>query len=315
MTMASVGTPAETRDYILERLVGETGEPERVTSAARSMGERAIARIAEGLANSLAISLEVDVKRVDLTRFADARPKPASHAAVTVAASVSSPDALMMVVDAGALSLVVSTVFGADPDMPVTPLERDPSPIEIEVATSVFTEVATALNGHGPRALDIKFPLPAPVSGPDLKKLSMRDTPAVRIVFSLTSRAGSGEVAVVMPQRVLLKHRADGIAEGGGAAQNAWGARFGEQVMRSNVEVVATMPIAQMTLGELSTLAIGQVVPFDDGAQANVRLAARDKTLFTCEFGRVGQNLSVRVREPFETGHDIIDGLLPANRA
>jgi flagellar motor switch protein FliM len=169
------------------------------------------------------------------------------------------------------------------------------------------------LNGHGPRALDIRFPLAAPISGLDLKRLTLRDTPAVRIVFALSAKAGQGEISVVIPQRVLLQHRGEGGADAPGQEREAWGARFGEEVMRATVEVVATMPVAQMTLGALSTLSVGQVVAFDAGAQSKVRLAARDKTLFTCEFGRLGQNYSVRIREPFETT-DLIDGLLPAKR-
>ncbi len=312
--MASVGTPAETRDYILERLVGETGEPDRVTNAARSTGERTAGAIAQRMTETLAVSLDIEVKRVDLIRSAEARPKPASHSAVAVVASPSSPDALMLAVDGDAIALIVSTVFGADPGMAVTSLDRDPSPLELEIAASVLCEVATALNGHGPRALDLRFPLPAPLSGAELKKLVIRDTPAVRIVFGVTSRAGSGEIAVVMPQRVFLKHRVEGPAQEADAAKSAWSARFSEEVMRASVEVVATMPIAQLTLGELSVLSTGQVLAFDDGAQANVRLAARGKPLFTCDFGRLGQSYTVRVREPFETGHDLIDGLLPANR-
>src|SRR5690606_35617254 len=155
-----------------------------------------------------------------------------------------------------------------------------------------FTEVAGALNGHGPRALEIKFPLPAPISGVELKKLVLRDTPAVRIVFSVANRAGKGEISVVTPQRVLLKHRGDGGNSEPAASPSAWSARFSEEVMRSAVEVVATMPIGRLTLGELSSLAVGQVVPFEAGSQSNVRLAARDRTLFTCEFGRLGTNYS-----------------------
>lgn len=312
--MASVGTPAETRDYIIERLVGATGEPDRVTGAARAVGERALAGIVQGLTDELGLSVDVELKRVDLTRFADARPKPASHAAVTIAASPSSPDALMMVMDGNAIALIVSLVFGGDPDMPIGSIDRDPSPIEIEVAGSVFGMVAQALNGHGPRALDIRFPLPAPISGLDLKRLTLRDTPAVRIVFALSAKAGQGEISVVIPQRVLLQHRGEGSSDAPGQEREVWGARFGEEVMRATVEVVATMSVAQMTLGALSTLSVGQVVAFDAGAQSKVRLAARDKTLFTCEFGRLGQNYSVRVREPFETSTDLIDGLLPAKR-
>ncbi len=47
--MASPASPAEMRAYIIERLVGETGEPDRVTDAARSLIEKSASAIKDGL--------------------------------------------------------------------------------------------------------------------------------------------------------------------------------------------------------------------------------------------------------------------------
>ncbi|TIL62581.1 MAG: flagellar motor switch protein FliM, partial [Mesorhizobium sp.] len=44
---------------------------------------------------------------------------------------------------------------------------------------------------------------------------------------------------------------------------------------------------------------------------SHARLSARDKTLFVCEFGKLGQNYTVRVRHPYDAGQDFIDGLMP----
>lgn len=311
--MASVGTPAETRDYIIERLVGETGEPDRVTGAARALGTMAVPAIRQGLADDLGVSLEVDVKRVELTRLAEARPKPGTHSAIAVAGLASSVDPVLLVLDGNAIAVVVSLMFGADADTPIGAVDRDPSPIELDVAGSVFERLVATLNGRDGRAMDIKTPLAKPLCGLDLKRLVIRDTPAVRICFGLTSPVGVGEIHVVVPQRALLKNRAEPVSTKDSAERQIWGARFGGEVMRATVEVVATMPAAQMTLGALSLLNLGDVLPIDAGAQANVRLGARDRMLFTCDLGRVGQNYSVRIREPFETSTDIIDGLLPAH--
>jgi flagellar motor switch protein FliM len=40
-------------------------------------------------------------------------------------------------------------------------------------------------------------------------------------------------------------------------------------------------------------------------------LSARKKTLFVCEFGKLGQNYTVRVKHPFDAAQEFIDGLLP----
>lgn len=311
--MASVGSPAETRDYIIERLVGETGEPDRVIGAARAVADRAVATLLQGLADELGVAPEIEVKEVELTRFAEARPQPDSFSAASVASLSSSADAVMLTLDGAAIALIVSLMFGADADTPIGAVERDPSPIELDVAASVFARTAAAVGGRDGRGLDMKSPPAAPLCGVELKRLLLRDTPAVRIIFGLSTRAARGELGVIVPQRALLKNRVLPAAAEDSAERDAWVARFGGEVMRATVEMVATMPAAHMTLGALSVLDVGHVLPIDAGAQANVRLAARDRTLFTCEFGRVGQNYSVRIREPFETSNDIMDGLLPGH--
>jgi flagellar motor switch protein FliM len=81
-------------------------------------------------------------------------------------------------------------------------------------------------------------------------------------------------------------------------------------VMRSGVELQATMPLARMTLGQITGLRVGQVIEFEGDAQSQAKLSARQKTLFVCEFGKLGQNYTVRVRHPFDAGQDIMEGLV-----
>lgn len=71
------------------------------------------------------------------------------------------------------------------------------------------------------------------------------------------------------------------------------------------------MPLARMTLGDIAALVPGQVIELEETAQTNARLTARNKTLFVCEFGKLGQNYTVRIRHPYDAGQDFIDGLMP----
>ena len=308
--MASPANPADMRAYILERLVGDIGEPDHVIEAARALAERAIPAVLQGFADCLAAPVGVELRNVELARFADARPEDATGHAMTIAASASSPDALILLLDPGAIAVAVSTLFGGDPDQPVAPIERELSPTEIEVATMLFGEFAKAINGSGARAFDIRFPLAPSITGVDLRKQIVRDGPAVRIVFAVFTPAGAGKLTVLMPQRVLLKHRGNGgSAE---AAPNAdWRAKFNEEVMRSSISLEATMPLSRLTLGEIAGFEEGQVIELDAGAQAQARLSARNKTLYVCEFGKLGQNYTVRIRHPFDAGQEFMDGLVP----
>lgn len=80
--------------------------------------------------------------------------------------------------------------------------------------------------------------------------------------------------------------------------------------MRSGVDLQATMPLARMTLGDVASLQVGQLIEFQADAQSQAKLSARQKTLFVCEFGKLGQNYTVRVRHPFDAGQDLMEGLV-----
>jgi flagellar motor switch protein FliM len=308
--MSAPASPAEMRAFILERLVGETGEPDQVLAAARSLAERAAPGIVQGIAENLAVQVSVEVADVELTRLAQARPGAANHA-MTIASSSSSPDALVLTIDNDAVALMVSLLFGGDPAEPAIPIARDLSPLEIEVATNVFEQVAQAVNGSGPRAFEFKLPVPVAMTGQEMQRHLLRDGPAVRVTFSLATAASRGRMALTMPQRVLLKHRGDAVAQSVDASGPDWRTRFSEEVMRSSVSLEATMPLARMTLGEIAGMEPGQIIELDPAAQTSARLAARNKTLFVCELGKLGQNYTVRIRHPYDAGQDFIDGLMP----
>ena len=115
----------------------------------------------------------------------------------------------------------------------------------------------------------------------------------------------------MMPQRVLLLHRGDPNTEMTEEQEEAvWTARFSEEVMRSSVRLDATVPMAPMTLGDLARLTVGQVLEIPETAPTNTRLSARKKPLFTCEFGKSGQNFTVQILEPYDAGREFIDGLI-----
>ena len=310
--MSSPASPADMRAYIIERLVGETGEPDRVVEAARALAERAIPAMLAPLNEMLGSPVSATIRSVELARFAEARPQGAANHAMTIVASDTSPDALMLLVDPDALAVVVSALFGGDPDLPVGAIARDLSPTEIIVAGMIFKCAAEAINGSGERAFNLRFPLQPAMTGVELAKHAMRDGPAVRVNYSIFAGPNSGLLSLLIPQRVFLKHRGDTVAKPGEAQAPAdWGARFGEEVMRSTVKLEAVMPLSRLTLGEIAGFHEGQVIEIDPTAQSAALLSARKKTLFVCEFGKLGQNYTVRVKHPFDAAQEFIDGLLP----
>ncbi len=306
--MSSPGSPAEARALIIERLVGDSGDASQVIGAGRSMAERAVPLLNTRFAAEIGAPVTVDLQAVEVARVAEARSGVGETFALTVVASSISSDAMTMVIDCAAVTVMVCALFGGDPDQPVLPIERDLSQVEIEVATLVFQQFADILNGTGRRSLDLRLPVPRAIAGAEAARRVLRDGPAVRIVFGLSTPTDTGTVTVVIPQRVLLAR--NGIdAEAADTTQ--WHAHFSDEVMRSTIALEATMPLATLTLAQLAGLREGEVLEIDAAAQTRAHLSARDKTLFVCEFGKLGNNYTVRINTAYDAGQDFIDGLMP----
>jgi flagellar motor switch protein FliM len=308
--MAEAASPAGLQSLIVEKLVGATGETDKVMGASRSLAIRAVPLISRSINEGLTDPVDFTLKSVEIARIVDIRPPAGGHHAMTIAPSAISADALLLLADADAVAILVGALFGADPDMPAAPIERDLSPTELAVVNMVFHQVAMAVNGTGARSLDIRFPIPPAITGDELQKQLLRDGPAAKLVFEISTPKSRGTLELFMPHRVLLSHRASAnLVDRATAAK--WGAHFGEEIMRSVVRLEAAIPMAQMTLGELAALQPGQIIEMPRTAQAETRLSAKDKTLFVCEFGKLGASYTVRVRHPFDAGQQFIDGLFP----
>lgn len=300
-----------TTNHVVESLLGKTGEPQQVIAAAKALGQRVRGAMLSAINDRLAFSLDMELKSANVTRFADALPKEASHTAICVAPSASSSDALTMMIDADAAALLVSAAFGGDPDISVAPIQRDLTGIELTMLADLFDVIARTFEGSGERALGISFPLGEVITGSEIPRMPRRDGPAAMLEFRIHSPSGSGTISVLMPQRVLLTHRADAAGEvDSPLLASKWRARFSEEVMRSKVNLEATVPLSKFTLGEIAKWQVGQTIEMPGNAQAQTRLSARRKTIFVCEFGKLGNHFTVRVRQPFDAGKDFLDRLV-----
>lgn len=308
--MSVPATPADARALIIERLVGDTGEPDQVMSTARALAERTLPAILASLQDMLGTAVAVDIADIDLSRIADAVPEVESHA-MSVIASASSPDALILSADAMAISHLVDVMFGGNPEQDPVAIERPLSSLEVDVATTMFDRIAQAMDEAAANAFAFDLPPMTALTGTEMTRHILRDGPAVRIALGIGAAGKGGRIVLTMPQRVLLRHR--GGAQGGDAGEATgpeWRARFSEEVMRSTVRLEATMPLAKLSLADIAGFMPGQVIELEKTAGVQARLTARDRTLFVCEFGKLGQNYTVRIRHPFDADQDFIDGVV-----
>jgi flagellar motor switch protein FliM len=309
--MSSQPSPAQMRDLIVERLTGETGNPDHVLDTARACAARCMPDIIDYFENTLNAPVEIELGDIEICRTADVRLPEGSFGAMTVASAESSPDALFMTLDPEAIAIAVSALFGADPEQPIAHIERPLSEIEIEIAEKIFEAVARVFNGTGDRSFGIKFPLPEAITGEEIGAQILRDGPAAKIVLELQFGESRGKLTVALPQRVLLQLRGDATAAVSAPA-GVWRARFNEEVMRSRLTLNATIPLGDLTLGQVAGFHEGQIIEFPELAQSQARLTARDQVLFVCELGKLGQNYTVRILHPFDAHEDFVEGLISA---
>ncbi|HEU4987627.1 MAG TPA: hypothetical protein VFT89_11250, partial [Rhizobiaceae bacterium] len=101
-----------TRRLIVERLIGATGDPDRVVAAARASATRALPTILETLNERLSTQIDVEVKAVELARLAESMPPEGSTNAVVIVPSGTSRDALTLQIDADGVALLLDACFG-----------------------------------------------------------------------------------------------------------------------------------------------------------------------------------------------------------
>lgn len=305
--MASSASPADMMTQIVERLTGATGDPDQVTAAARAWADRCLADIVPHLGELFSVPVQVECGEIEIIRFASARPPHDGFGAMTIAAAETSPDALLLAIDPQAVAIAVCGMFGADEDFPVIPITRPLSSIELDIVARLFELFATAFNGTGERSLGIRFPLPVPVVGEDIAKQILRDGPAARVAFDFVLGENRGRLCVTVPQRVLMENRGEAHAS---ASSAGWRERFSEEVMRSGVSLQATIPLARLTLAQVAELQVGQVLEMPKHAPTQTKLSAKDQVLFLCEFGKLGENYTVRIVQPFDAQKDFVEKLL-----
>lgn len=309
--MNTTASPAEPRDLVIERLLGDTGEPAKVHSAARRLAERSAPLIAKYLTDMLPEQVFVEVADVKLARMADAKAGK-SNQAMTVALTQASPDGLVMTLDPQAIAILVHLMFGGDASRDVAPIDRDLSSIEMGVSTLALQEIARAMNAQGPDGgLGVKLPVGDAMTGTVMKKHVFRDGPSARVTLTLGTAVSRGMLTLTLPQRILIEDRRAKAEEAANAVPTTeWRSRFSDEVMRSTVRLEASMPLGRMSLGDLTGLAVGQVIELAENAQTNAVIAARGKTLYACEFGKLGQNYTVRIKRPFDATEETLEGIV-----
>ncbi|MGO4439402.1 FliM/FliN family flagellar motor switch protein [Rhizobium sp. RAF56] len=213
----------------------------------------------------------------------------------------------------GFVITLMEHLLGAHPDTIEEALLRELSVIELDMAVTVFDKLATVLKSGVAPMSGFQPKLDAPHNIEDKPKAAF-DYPeefAVAVAMSVTLGKTTSQIKVIVPQKVFLKTTiVPPTPANVSAASDAWAEQIGEQVRRSQVTLEARIRLQPQTLGTISRLAVGDVIPFMDNGDVSVEVSANSKDLYICEFGRSGENYTVRVKDNINSDGDLLKHLM-----
>lgn len=205
---------------------------------------------------------------------------------------------------------LMAHLLGADENDTGAPVDRTLSRIERDIATLLFQKIAGILRSgvNPPGGFEPMLSAPYIPSEGSSSEVDNSGDFAVAVRLQITLGAMQSEIHLIIPQQVLLKTKITPPKARAplGKAQKQWSDQIAEQVHRSHVTLEARVNLTPLKLSTISRLAAGDVIPFFDKKDVHVEVNANGKMLYACEFGRSGQNYTVRIKDNTTSDEEIL---------
>jgi flagellar motor switch protein FliM len=209
---------------------------------------------------------------------------------------------------------LMERMLGADPAMVGQPPERPLSDIELDLANMVYERIANVLRSGVNAPGGFEALLERPHNAANRAKPEDDAPREFGATISMTIQIGkvTSQIALVIPQKALLKTKVVTPRSKGQMPKHKqeWADNIAEQVRRSRITLEARIRLQSLTLKTISKLAAGDVIAFEDKEDVHVQVSANGKDMYSCEFGRSGENYTVRVKDNFSTEDELLRHLM-----
>ncbi|MDR7143369.1 FliM/FliN family flagellar motor switch protein [Rhizobium sp. BE258] len=213
----------------------------------------------------------------------------------------------------GFIITLMESLLGAAPETIEQPADRLLSVIELELGVMVFDKIASVLRSavNAPGGFEPMLELPHALENRAKPSEDKPDEFAAAINMSITLAGMTSEFSLIVLQSALLKTQISAPkAKSQSSKSSEWAEQIGHQVRRSHVTLEAKIRLQDLTLRTISKLAAGDVIPFRDEQDVRVEVSANSKELYVCEFGRSGENYTVRVKDTMSSDDELIRHLM-----
>ena len=314
MADAGQATEQPMNPAVLARLTGGLGDARTLARIGADIGALFEERFPDAFEHETGFPIEVTYEGCETGLFTSLIEKAGTHyACADVSVRGWCPHFVLACGNGLPISLMAS-MLGALPEEITDPEDRPLSRIELDAANLVLSRMADVLR-MAITAENAGDPVLAAASNLPEREANEAETGNV---YALSTRlhtqfAGVGaDIVLILPQRTLLKSRIAAPKKSAqmSKASKEWAAHLTEQVRRSHVTLEARIQLQALSLGTIARLAPGDVIPFFDDSDVHVEVNANGKELYACEFGRSGQNYTVRIKDNTTSDEELLRHLL-----
>jgi flagellar motor switch protein FliM len=221
----------------------------------------------------------------------------------SIAAILYSPelDARILVgLDRRCMFSLMEVLLGGDAQEPPHDNDRNFSTLETRVAQTVFEIAAEALHSAFSPVIATTFRLERMETRMDFTVMGRRNVLAVIAKILIQSMDIGGQMFVVIPQPALTPIRqqlARDLSSDGSASDPRWQKLMQKGVQKAEVKAVGILDEQTVTLGDISSWRVGDVIPLKASALNRVRLDCKGQPLFSCDLGQAKGHYTLKVAE------------------
>jgi flagellar motor switch protein FliM len=265
---------------------------------------------ADQLRHMAASPVYFSLSNVESQRFGDILEPYESNAVAGIFHAPEWDSHILVGFDRDFIFTMVEVLFGSDGSEPPLDEERSFSSIEMRIAHRLFEQVGKAMQAAFALVADTPFKLERTELRMDFAVIGRQNNQAVAAKFLLQALNRGGEMFVVIPQSVLnpMRQSLGRILVGESSARDSrWTKQIASEVRKTPVTLKAILEEKHLSLGEIASLEVGQVLELRATPRTRVKLIGNDRELFWCDVGQDEGGLLLRVDRFIDQDQEFID--------
>jgi flagellar motor switch protein FliM len=208
---------------------------------------------------------------------------------------------------------LMEMMLGGDGSEPPAEDVRNLSSIEVQFSQFVLDHIGQGLQAAFAPLSNTRFRLERTETRMDFAGAGRRSLPAVVGRFILQAMNRGGEMLVIIPQAALAPLRqplSRFPVKDTAPADPTWARKINDEVRRTEVAIRAIAETSDLTLGDLASLRVGQVITLDATTQSRIKVESGDQSLFWAFLGQNEGRYTLCIDESIDQEREFMNDVL-----